>query len=121
MSEPEMEEFSFEKWIAELGISAGGCKKLEVAEVRDESAISLMDEITLSTVKLAAGDQVKFRRGQVELRSKMEKVPKLEDTSKAGGSDASKVGGGSQGVTYTMDQFAAFWLVGHWTLQVGQL
>jgi hypothetical protein len=111
MSDSEMEEFSFEKWIADLGISAAGCKKLEIAEVRDESAITLMDDITLSTVKLATGDQVKFRRGQLDLRSKLEKTPKLDDAGAPAVPvpDAKQVCDGTQGVpTYTMDQFAAF-------------
>jgi hypothetical protein len=41
--------------------------------MRDESLITLLDEITLSRVKMVAGDYVKFLRGQVEMHTKFEK------------------------------------------------
>ena len=63
----DMEEFHMDKWMHDLGLSDGGKKKLETAEIKDEMAITLLDEINLLMVKLAPGDFVKFRRGQVDL------------------------------------------------------
>jgi hypothetical protein len=111
MSDPgdDMEDFSMDKWMYELGISDGGKKKLETAEIRDEQSIILLDEITLLTVKLALGDFVKFRRGQVDLRLKLDKPPKLAKDSGLPAKGLEK-GDKPEGATplYSMEQFAAF-------------
>ena len=110
--ENEMEDFSIDKWIYDLGILESGKKKLETADIKDEQAIILLDEITLLTVKLAPGDFIKFHRGQVDLRIKLDKPPKLvQDSGLPAKHKAGDVGKPDASVvqpTYTMEQFAAF-------------
>jgi hypothetical protein len=122
--EDEDEEFSFVDWIASTAISNAGMRKLETAEIKDESAILFMDDVTLLTVKLAAGDYVKFKRAQSELKAHLDKPPGLVNTDSVQGisSNGAAKGGLSTGngavvtgqvlkaapPTYTLDQLAAF-------------
>jgi hypothetical protein len=103
----DMEDFHMDKWMHDVGLCVGGKNKLESAEIKDEMAITLLDEITLLTVKLAPGDFVKFRRGQVDLRAKLDKPPKLVSDT---GITKQGVDAGTSGKTpmYSMEQFAAF-------------
>ena len=114
-------EFSFAEWISVNAISEPGKRNLGVAEIKDEQAIMLMDSPTLLTVKLAAGDFVKFKRGQQVLMDALDKLPALEKTDSnsvkvgenpgpSGSSGAKSVDLGSTGgpPLYTLEQLSAF-------------
>jgi hypothetical protein len=121
----EDKEFSFAQWISLNAISDVGRRKLEMAEIKDEASIMLIDEVTLTTVKLAAGDFVKFKRGQQVLKTKMDKPPPLLESDGVKRVDSGDATGKVNGVPilgqsikstsgvggqplYTLDQLAAF-------------
>jgi hypothetical protein len=101
-----MTEFSMDSWFAGVGISEAGQKKLLAAEVKDAVVIEELDDTTLLTIKLAAGDYVKFRKAQSVFWKKLEVLPVLEDQNPTI-QEAKKAASASSGL-YSLDQFASF-------------
>jgi hypothetical protein len=128
-----MDEFDIDIWIAEAGLSDKAKKKLLDAEIGDEVAVRYIDDETLLSVKLSAGDYVRFKRAQTVYNLKCmpglaDKNKTLEDARAAAAlkgdgkgstvsptvsppedTGATKTGMDSgKAPMYTMEQFAAF-------------
>jgi hypothetical protein len=102
-----MEEFDVTAWMVKAAISIGGQKKLEVAEIKDELSIELLDEVTLASIKLAPGDAIKFRKAQSTWLKAKDVIPTLETDNPTLQEAKDKANGVNPGL-YTLEQFAKF-------------
>ena len=72
-------EFDAKIWMCSAGLSEKGQKKLFDAEISDEITVTFIDEETLLSLKLAPGDNIRFRRAQDKLVKDGDSLPDLED------------------------------------------
>jgi hypothetical protein len=115
-----MEDFDAKVWMTSAGLSEKGQKKLFDAEISDEVTVRYIDEETLVSLKLAPGDNIRFRRAQDLLVKEHDVLPDLgENTSLKAAKEAKEAieakdakeaadSLDSGEAKYTIDQFAKF-------------